>query len=172
MSDTAQDDFMAELNRRAEAERQVKQTIITAYEGVVYKHDLTREEVADLRAKFIHVVPFAELPGYFKGEEIIEKPATRALGWAEDSEWALLSGLVPAGEFRTLHSWGYYGLFKPDAAEVYAQMPQEFRADQSLLAFNVRYGVPSGELVLVPRPPEEKSGYHPGIVTVYRLEQN
>ena len=38
-------------------------------------------------------------------------------------------GLVRLGTVRTLHTWAYYGFFKPTVAEVFAQLPREWRAD-------------------------------------------
>jgi len=34
-------------------------------------------------------------------------------------------GIIPCGDFKTYHSWSYYGFFKPTIFEVLAQIPEK-----------------------------------------------
>lgn len=44
-------------------------------------------------------------------------------------------GLTPIGLIRTLHTYGYYGMFKPSIAEVLAQIPESYL--EKTVAFRV-----------------------------------
>ncbi len=44
-------------------------------------------------------------------------------------------GLKSVGEIATLHRYGYHGFFKPSIAEVLAQIPEEFREKERVVAF-------------------------------------
>jgi len=163
MTDPVSDEFAAAIAERAALIAEV----VALYADVQYAATLTPQDVARLREQFVFVIP-SHQEGVFLSEKIDPHPATTVLGHS-GTKFGKKTGLEVAGTFRTLHTWDNIPvLFKGSAAEVYAQMPDEFKNDESLVAFHVAYPFKHApEILFVPRP-EYAKGYHPGLVTVYR----
>lgn len=86
----------------------------------------------------------------------------QSFAWSENmTEQA--NGLVPAKTVPTLHTFGYYGLFKPSIAEVLAQAPDDLH---HYVAFSVKGPEDAVEMSLYPEA--TNAGYHVAATTYYK----
>lgn len=91
---------------------------------------LTDKRLKELLAK---VRPVITLDGC---KHYIKKCDPRGIAFTWDPKpTELAPGLEPICEVRTLHSYGYYGLFKPTLAECLAFLPAE--AEAEAVAFEI-----------------------------------
>jgi hypothetical protein len=87
--------------------------------------EVPEERIRELAKRIRPVFNFG--PGVFRGGlRYIEPVDLFGIAYTWDPEPAgKASGLVLLRDIRTYHSYGYYGLFKPNIAEVIAQVPEE-----------------------------------------------
>lgn len=84
--------------------------------------------------------------------------------WEPEFTGEPIEGLKPIGEFRCLHTYGYYGLFKPSAAEVLCQIPENMLSEAKF--FEIVKGPKDGNDLNKEREALNK-GFHVSKVRVY-----
>lgn len=108
------------------------------------------EPLVDRDGQLWHILPIGELRSV-------------SFTWSEDWTRTMDSDLVPAKQVRTLHTFGYYGFFKPSIAEVLAQAPDDLH---EYAAYSIEGPKDAVELRLYPEAID--AGYHVATVTYYR----
>jgi hypothetical protein len=89
----------------------------------------------------------------------------RGVAFPWDPQWDMPApaDLVPLRVVRTLHTYGYYGMFKPSVAEVLAQIPADLV--ETAVAFSV--DGPKTATDLGKHPDELNAGFHVAQTTFY-----
>ena len=82
---------------------------------------LTRQQVKDLARRF---VPIMERDGKFYRITPKVDYFDQSFQWSAEPTGLCLS-LRQIDEFYTVHSYGYYGIFKPSICEVIQQIPEQ-----------------------------------------------
>lgn len=95
----------------------------------------------------------------------IEHPADlRRIAYTWDPKFGdVITDIEPAKTVKTLHAYGYYGMFKPSIAEVLAQAPGDLH---EYVAFSIQGPETSADLNRFPAC--LNAGYHVAEVTYYR----
>jgi hypothetical protein len=124
---------------------------------------ITDEKLAELYARIKPLVRSEEDGELYYIADV--DPRKIAFPWSPELQ-DKAEGLKALGSFVTLHTWGYYGLFKPSVAEVLCQMPVGFLDDA--VAFEVAGPEDSNDLN---RESEAlNAGFHVARTTVYGNE--
>lgn len=82
--------------------------------------------------------------------------------YAEKVDFSKLSVLE---DRKMLHSWGYYGFFKPSVGEVIRQIPKEYL--EKVVAFEIIQGAIETNTIF---KDELDSGFHVSIVRLYQAK--
>jgi hypothetical protein len=85
-------------------------------------------EISDklLTDRYFHIRPLVEHPGNGELYYIEHPKSLRGVAYPWDPELTeKAEDLEPITTIRTLHTWAYYGFFKPTVAEVIAAIPEE-----------------------------------------------
>ena len=94
-------------------------------------------------------------------------PRNVAFTWDSESAGAATK-VEPYKTIRTLHTYGYYGFFKPSIAEVLAQLPEEEIG--TVVGFST--DGPNDVDELNKEKEALNQGFHVGKTTLYRLKPN
>ncbi len=98
---------------------------------------ITREEIIE---RYSHIKPVVKKNGklYWLREFSDEELFNISYLWEDETEEPVKKGEIvpiPEGNFRCLHKYEYYGLFKPNVAEVLTQIGPEML--NSVVAFEI-----------------------------------
>ena len=106
----------------------------------------------------------------------IQKPKfdeikTSAVTWLPPVEGGISFGLKRVGvehRYKTLHTYGYQGFFKPDLGEILSQLPEEvFKRDTVYLSVGLDYPNFCENNEVDCDKNYYKSSFHRGVVTIY-----
>lgn len=132
-------------------------------EEIVYSIPKVPETDIRCRAKRIKpVIRTGEYQFYIKEVDLF----TQAFTWHPSLRFRA-KGLAPLAKIHTIHSYGYYGFFKPSIAEVLAQIPFEYLDDT--VAFEV-HG-PHTVYDLNEQKDIVDGGFHLAVTTLYSQDK-
>lgn len=120
----------------------------------------------DLKVRAKHIKPLVLHKGKLRH---IKKPkGLRDIAYTWDIKVkGKATGLMKLATIRTLHTYAYYGFFKPTIAEVLAQIPREYLSDA--VGFTIKG--PDDAADLNREREATNAGFHVAEVTLYREER-
>jgi len=153
-----------------EEENRIKTPDTPPMPTILYIPNIPEEKLLEL---YSNIRPIVKIDGKkyllkdFKPEELRE----HSYIWDADKDKREIveeETLEIIQDFHCLHTWAYYGVFKPTIAEVLAQMPIESREQANFF-----------EIVDQPRTVDDLSrnqvitdaGYHLSIVRTYKINE-
>jgi len=131
-----------------------------------------KSKSSDMKERYDKVVPFL-----VEKNNVVEikKPPFEEIGKITITYMDKVEGGISFAEDRakkttysTLHTFGYYGIFRPDLAEILSQLPEDvFQKDKVYLSVDLAVPNFCEYTDVVCDKDYYKSSFHRGIVTVY-----
>lgn len=131
---------------------------------------MSNEEIAKWYANIKPIVTNQGTPTFLRELTNIELEHTAYIWLDEPSDYADIvdfSKLSVLADVKMLHTWGYYGLFKPSVGEVIRQIPKEYL--EKVTAFEILHGAISMTSIY---NAEFNAGFHVSIVRLYQAKND
>lgn len=128
------------------------------------------KEICELYRRIKPIVRIDDVPYYmreFSALDLTEKSYI----WNRDEDKTIpvdMEELEPIIENKTLHKYGYYGLFKPSIGEVISQIPKDLL--DKVVAFEIVYSPQSWD-DFNKYINEFNAGFHVSMVRLYRKKR-
>ncbi len=158
--------FLARIRAMVASEKPmtaIELPLYTELPRVDGKLTITHVTDEELERRYEKIRPLA-----FKKEKLrwIDRPKNlRTIAHLWDPQYLhKAKGLAPVFKFRTLHTWAYYGFFKPTVAEVLEQIPEEWLG--KVCGFTITEG-PEDVDDLNTQKEALNAGFHVATTTLY-----
>ncbi len=125
---------------------------------------MSKEEIAHWYANIKPIVDGDKYLRKLSVDELVDTAYTWLSDYARKVDFSKLSVLE---DRKMLHTWGYYGFFKPSVGEVIRQIPKEYI--EKVVAFEII----DGAIGMFRTFKEElNAGYHVSIVRLYQAKDD